>query len=211
VPFDFKKEYKEFYLPPKKPVIVNVEKAKYLSVLGKGNPNEEDGEYKKSMQILYSIAFTLKMSPKIKHEIKGFYEYVVPPLEGFWWQEGVEGIDYQHKETYCWYSLIRVHDFITKEEVEWAKEYCLKKKSLDCSKLELMEYEEGLCVQMMHIGPFDEEPKSKALMEQYIKENGYCCDITMERFHHEIYLSDARRVSPDKLKTVIRYPIKKIE
>jgi len=207
--FDFKKEYKEFYLPKQVPSIITVPKVKYLAVKGTGNPNQEDGEYKQSIQMLYGVAYTLKMSPKANHQIKGFFEYVVPPLEGFWWQEGIDGIDYQHKETYCWYSIIRVPDFITKEEVEWAKQTCLKKKSLDCSKLELMEYDEGECVQIMHIGPFDDEPASVAIMDKYIEENGYVNDITDKRFHHEIYLSDARKVEPNKLKTVIRHPIRK--
>lgn len=207
--FDFKKEFKEFYMPKNKPEIVNVPKMNYLAVRGKGNPNEEDGEYKKAIGILYGLAFTLKMSYKTDYKIEGFFEYVVPPLEGFWWQEGVDGIDYNHKETYCWISIIRLPDFVTKKDFKWAVEQVEKKKGIDCSKAEFLTVNEGLCVQIMHHGSFDDEPKTVELMNRYIEEQGYEKDITDKRLHHEIYLSDARKVAPDKLKTVIRHPIKK--
>ncbi|MBO4218093.1 MAG: GyrI-like domain-containing protein [Erysipelotrichaceae bacterium] len=207
--FDFKKEYKEFYLPSAKPEIVNVPKASYLAVQGKGDPNDPDGEYQKAIGVLYALAYTLKMSHKSDHRIEGFYEYVVPPLEGFWWQEGVEGIDYGDKSSFCWISVIRLPEFITEEDFDWAVETATKKKKLDCSKAQFLTIEEGLCVQIMHSGPFDDEPASVALMDSYLEENGYENDFSDQRMHHEIYLSDARRTEPAKWKTVIRHPIRK--
>ena len=209
MPFDFKKEYKEFYLPPSKPVLVTVPMANYIAVRGKGNPNDEDGAYQKAIGILYSIAYTLKMSYKTDHRIEGFYDYVVPPLEGFWWQEGIDGIDYSDKSTFCWISVIRLPDFITKADFDWAVQTVSKKKKIDCSKAEFLTIDEGLCVQIMHIGPYDDEPASVALMDQYLTENGYMNDLSATRLHHEIYLSDARKVAPENWKTVIRHPIKR--
>lgn len=208
MPFDFKKEYKEFYMPKNKPEIVNVPKANYIAVRGKGDPNEEDGEYKSSIGVLYAIAYTLKMSYKTDYHIEGFYDYVVPPLEGFWWQEAIDGIDYSDKSTFCWISVIRLPDFITKKDWDWAVETVTKKKKLDCSKAEFLTIDEGLCVQIMHTGSFDNEPATIELMNQYVDENGYENDFSDSRIHHEIYLSDARKVSPEKWKTVIRHPIK---
>ncbi|MBR6704072.1 MAG: GyrI-like domain-containing protein [Lachnospiraceae bacterium] len=208
MPFDFKKEYKEFYLPPAKPTIVTVPKANYIAVRGKGNPNDEGGAYQRAIGILYAVAYTLKMSYKTDHHIEGFYDYVVPPLEGFWWQEGVDGIDYSDKSTFCWISVIRLPDFITKVDFVWAVEAASQKKKIDCSKAEFLTIDEGLCVQIMHIGPYDNEPASVALMDQYLAENGYLNDLSTARLHHEIYLSDARKVAPEKWKTIIRHPIK---
>lgn len=206
--FDFKKEYKEFYMPKGKPNIVTVPTMNYIAVRGIGDPNDEGGEYKRAIGLLYSIAFTIKMSKKLDHQIDGFFDYVVPPLEGFWWQDGVVGIDYSNKASFHWISVIRLPDFVTKKDFEWAiKEATLKKKQ-DFSKVEFFTYEEGLCVQCMHIGPFDNEPKTVQLMHDFIEKNGYELDITDKRLHHEIYLSDARKISPDRLKTVIRHPIK---
>jgi len=206
--FDFKKEYKEFYLPPAKPGIVTVPKANYIAVRGKGDPNEEQGTYQQAIGILYAVAYTLKMSYKTDHRIEGFYDYVVPPLEGFWWQEGVDGIDYSTKSSFCWISVIRLPDFITKEDFDWAVETASKKKKMDCTKAEFLTINEGLCVQIMHIGPYDDEPATVALMDKYLAENGYENDLSATRLHHEIYLSDARKVAPEKWKTVIRHPIK---
>ena len=206
--FDFKKEYKEFYMPKRQPEIVNVPKANYIAVRGKGNPNEEGGAYQQAVGVLYAVAYTLKMSHKSDYRIEGFYDYVVPPLEGFWWQEGVDGIDYSDKSTFCWISVIRLPDFITKKDFDWAKETASKRKKLDCSKAEFMTIDEGLCVQIMHIGPFDNEPETVEIVNAYIAENGYENDFSNTRIHHEIYLSDARKVAPEKWKTVIRHPIK---
>jgi hypothetical protein len=208
--FDFKKEYKEFYMPKKQPEIVEVPKANYIAVRGTGDPNEEDGAYKQAIGVLYAVAYTLKMSYKTDHKIAGFFEYVVPPLEGFWWQEGVDGINYADKAAFKWISVIRLPDFITREDFDWAVETASKKKKLDCSSAEFLTIEEGLCVQIMHIGSFDSEPESVALMDKYLAENGCENDLSESRLHHEIYLSDVRKSAPEKWKTVIRHPIKKI-
>ena len=207
--FDFKKEYKEFYMPKSKPQIVNVPKANYIAVRGKGDPNEADGAYQKAISVLYAVAYTLKMSYKTDYKIDGFFEYVVPPLEGFWWQEGVAGVDYTDKSSFNWISVIRLPDFVTKADFEWAVETATRKKKLDCSAAEYLTVDEGLCVQIMHVGAFDDEPKSVAIMDEYLAQNGYANDLSQDRLHHEIYLSDARKVAPEKLKTVIRHPIKK--
>lgn len=208
--FDFKKEYKEFYMPKKQPEIVEVPKANYIAVRGMGDPNEEGGAYKQAIGVLYAVAYTLKMSYKTDYKIAGFFEYVVPPLEGFWWQEGVDGINYADKAAFKWISVIRLPDFITREDFDWAVETASKKKKLDCSSAEFLTIEEGLCVQIMHIGSFDSEPESAALMDKYLAENGYANDFSESRLHHEIYLSDVRKSAPEKWKTVIRHPIKKI-
>ena len=206
--FDFKKEYKQFYLPKNKPEIVTVPKANFIAIEGQSDPNEEGGAYKQAIGILYAIAYTLKMSYKTDYTIDGFFEYVVPPLEGFWWQEGVQGVDYTNKASFHWLSVIRLPDFIKEEDVDWAKETATKKKKLDCTAAKFLTIDEGLCVQMMHHGPYNDEPATVALMDAYIKANGYENDFSDQRFHHEIYLSDARKVSPEKWKTVIRHPIK---
>lgn len=206
--FDYKKEYKEFYLPKNTPALVDVPPMNFIAVRGKGDPNEEGGEYKAAMSMLYGIAFTVKMSKLGDHRIDGYFDYVVPPLEGFWWQEGAAGIDYAHKERYCWVSLIRLPDFVTKADFDWAVAEATKKKKADFSKAEFFTYREGLCVQCMHVGPYDDEPATVARMDAYIKSLGYETDITDTRFHHEIYLSDARKVAPEKRKTVLRLPVK---
>ncbi len=206
--FDFKKEYKNLYMPKSVPEIVTVPKANYIAIRGKGDPNVEGGEYQQAIGILYALAYTLKMSYKTDYIIKGFFEYVVPPLEGFWWQDGVEGFDYANKDSFNWISVIRLPNFVSKEDFEWAVEMATKKKKIDCSKAEFLTIEEGLCVQIMHIGPFDDEQKSVALMDAFLEKEGYVNDITSERLHHEIYLSDARRVEAAKWKTVIRHPIR---
>ena len=206
--FDYKKEYKEFYLPKGTPSIVNVPKMNFLAVRGKGNPNDEDGEYKQAISLLYGIAFTIKMSKKGDHQIDGYFDYVVPPLEGFWWQNGVIGVDYADKDSFQWISVIRLPDFVTKEDYDWAIREATGKKKQDFSKVGFFTYDEGLCVQCMHIGSYDDEPATVELMHKYMEQQGYQLDITDNRMHHEIYLSDARKVSSEKLKTVIRHPIK---
>lgn len=207
--FDFKKEYKEFYMPGTAPSIVTVPSVNYIAVRGKGDPNIEDGEYKKAIGILYAIAFTIKMSKKGDRRIEGYYDYVVPPLEGFWWQEGAAGIDYSRKEDFNWISVIRLPDFVTEEDLIWAAEEASAKKKEDFSKVEFLTVDEGLCVQCMHIGSYDDEPETVARMHEFMESQGYTLDINGRRLHHEIYLSDARRVAPDKLKTVIRHPVRK--
>lgn len=208
--FDFKKEYREFYMPKKKPEIVTVSPANYIAIRGKGDPNEEGGAYKAAIGVLYAVAYTIKMSKMGDHRIEGYYDFVVPPLEGFWWQEGVEGIDYSDKSSFCWISVIRLPDFVTKEAFDWAVNEAARKKKLDCSKAEYLTIDEGLCVQILHQGSYDEEPATVAAMDAFLAANGYRNDFTAHRLHHEIYLSDARKVTPEKWKTVIRHPICKV-
>ena len=207
--FDFKKEYREFYMPKDKPSIVTVPAMNYIAVRGKGDPNAENGAYKQAIGLLYGIAFTIKMSRKGDHWIEGYFDYVVPLLEGFWWQDGVRGIDYARKEQFKWISVIRLPDFVTKEDFDWAVAEAAQKKKTDFSSAEFFTYDEGPCVQCMHIGSYDDEPATVDKMHRYMEEQGYALDITDQRLHHEIYLSDARKVAPEKLKTVIRHPIRK--
>ncbi|MCR5012604.1 MAG: GyrI-like domain-containing protein [Lachnospiraceae bacterium] len=224
--FDFKKEYKEFYMPKNKPGIVTVPSMNYIAVRGTGDPNQEDGEYKQAIGLLYGIAFTIKMSKKGEHQIEGYFDFVVPPLEGFWWQENrdsgegvshncragrqgdVAGIDYAHKEDFHWISVIRLPDFVTEDDFRWAMNEATKKKKMDFSKVEFLTINEGMCVQCMHIGSYDDEPATVAMMHEFMEQQGYELDISDKRLHHEIYLSDARKVEPEKLNTVIRHPIK---
>ncbi|MDE7273466.1 MAG: GyrI-like domain-containing protein [Lachnospiraceae bacterium] len=208
--FDYKKEYREFYMPKNKPGMIEVPAMNYIAVRGKGDPNMEGGEYKESIGLLYAIAFTIKMSKKGSRQIEGYFDYVVPPLEGFWWQEGVCGIDYAHKEAFQFLSVIRLPDFVSKEDFDWAVQEAEAKKHEDFSKVEFWTYDEGLCVQCMHIGPYDSEPETVDRMHDFMTGQGYQLDISDRRMHHEIYLSDARRTAPDRLKTVIRHPVRKI-
>lgn len=207
--FDYKKEYKEFYMPKNRPSIVKVPPMNYIAVRGKGDPNVEGGEYKASIGLLYGIAFTIKMSKMGSRQIDGYFDYVVPPLEGFWWQENAKEIDYGRKEDFHFISVIRLPDFVTREDFEWAIEEAGRKKKEDFSKVEFLACEEGLCVQCMHIGSYDDEPATIAMMHEFMEAEGYELDITDKRLHHEIYLSDARRVAKERLKTVIRHPIKR--
>ena len=224
--FDFKKEYKELYMPKDKPGIVTVSSMHYVAARGSGDPNQEDGEYRQSIGLLYGISFIIKMSRKGEHRIEGYFDYVVPPLEGFWWQserqaadamlrsdrsgrrESVAGIDYAHKESFHWISVMRLPDFVTEDDFSWAVNEATKKKKLDFSRAELLTVEEGLCVQCMHIGSYDDEPATVKRMHEFMEQQGYELDLTDKRLHHEIYLSDARKVAPEKRKTVIRHPIK---
>ena len=209
MPFDYKKEYKEFYLPKEEPSVIEIPPMNYIAVRGTGDPNDPEGDYQESISILYTIAFTIKMSKKGDHRIDGYFDYVVPPLEGFWWQDGTSGIDYTRKGEFHWISVIRLPDFVKEEDFLWAKEEAERKKGMDLSKAEFFHYEEGLCVQCMHIGSYDDEPATVSRMDEFIGKEGYVTDINDIRFHHEIYLSDARKVSPEKRKTVIRHPIRK--
>ncbi len=207
--FDYKKDYKEFYAPPKKPTIVDVPPMNYIAVRGSGDPNTEDGEYKQSIGLLYAIAFTIKMSKKGDRRIEGYFDYVVPPLEGFWWQDCATGeIDYSRKEDLNFISCIRLPDFVTREDFEWAIAEATAKKKQDFSKVEFLPMSEGLCVQCMHIGPYDTEPETIAKMHDFAENQGYAPDFSDKRLHHEIYLSDPRRCAPEKLKTVIRHPVR---
>ncbi len=209
MPFDFKKEYKEYYMPKNKPQIVEIPPMNYIAVRGKGDPNDEDGEYKQAIEVLYAVAYTLKMSYKTDYKIEGFFEYVVPPLEGFWWSEKVGAFDYADKSQLRWISVIRLPDFVTENDFQWAMKTASKKKKLDCSVAEFLTINEGLCVQIMHNGSYDDEPATVELMDKFVAENGCQNDIGSERLHHEIYLSDPRKTLPEKWKTVIRHPIRR--
>lgn len=211
MPFDFKKEYKEFYMPSATPEIVEVPRANYIAVRGEGDPNDVDGEYQRAISVLYAVAYTLKMSHKTDHRIEGFYDYVVPPLEGFWWQEGIDGFDAQKKHLFRWISVIRLPDFVTRADFEWAVTTAIRKKKLDCSRAEFLTLDEGLCVQIMHTGSYDDESKSVALMDDFLAREGYENDFISGRLHHEIYISDARKVAPEKRRTVIRHPIRPVQ
>ena len=207
--FDFKKEYRACYLPKSRPELVTVPRANFLAVRGHGDPNEEGGAYQQAIGVLYALAYTLKMSCKTDYRIEGFFDYVVPPLEGFWEQDGTDGFNAADKASFRWISVIRLPDFIAEMDFDWARETAAKKKKLDCSAAEFWTHEEGLSVQILHEGPFDAEPASVALMDAYIAEMGYVNDFGAGRMHHEIYLSDARKVPAEKWKTVIRHPIRK--
>lgn len=207
--FDFKKEYKEFYLPKNKPQLVTLPPMNYIALRGQGDPNEEGGDYKAAIGVLYAIAYTIKMSKLGDHRIEGYYDFVVPPLEGFWWQEGMDGFDYTDKSAFHWISVIRLPDFVTKEDFDWAVAEATRKKKLDCSRAEFLTMDEGECVQILHLGPFDNEPATVALLDAFLENQGWENDFSPTRLHHEIYLSDARKVAPEKWKTVIRHPVRK--
>ena len=207
--FDYKKEYKEFYLPPAKPGLVEIPSMNFLAVRGQGDPNREDGEYKAAMGLLYAIAFTVKMSKLGSHHMEVYFDYVVPPLEGFWWDKDGGAVDYGRKEDFRWISLIRLPDFVTLSEFDWATAEATAKKKQDFSKVEFFPYEEGLCVQCMHLGSYDDEPATLRTMEDFAAGEGYVPDLGPKRYHHEIYLSDARKVPPARRKTVLRVPVKK--
>ena len=209
MPFDYKKEYKEFYLPPKRPQIVEVPAMDFLAVRGQGDPNQEGGAYKAAIGQLYAVAYTIKMSKLGKHQLEGYFDYVVPPLEGLWWMEGGGAIDFAHKERFHWISMIRLPQFVTREAFRWAVREAEQKKGLDCSGVEFFSYEDGLCVQCMHLGPYDNEPATVAAMDAYARAQGCELDFSQGRYHHEIYLSDVRRTKPEKLKTVIRQPVRR--
>jgi len=207
--FDFKKEYKEFYLPKNKPEIITVPPMNYVAVRGQGDPNEEGGAYKQAIAILYAVAYTLKMSKMGEHRIEGYFDFVVPPLEGFWRQEGITGVDYANKAAFHWISVLRLPDFVTAEELRWAADEANRKKGLDCAAAEYLTVDEGLCVQMLHVGPYDDEPASLERMDAFVREQGCENDLSGTRLHHEIYLSDPRKTAPEKRRTVLRHPIRR--
>lgn len=208
MPYDFKKEQKELYQPKTAPALIHVPKMNYLAVRGKGDPNDPDGEYARSIPLLYGVAYTLKMSPRAGHVIDGFFDYTVPPLEGFWWQPGLAGVDYANKAGFHFLSLLRLPDFVTRADFDWAVESATAKKKMDLSPVEFFPYDEGLCVQCLHLGPYDAEPQTAAKMHDFMRRQGYALDITDTRYHHEIYLSDPRKCDPARLKTVLRHPVR---
>lgn len=207
--FDYKKEYKELYMPKAIPTIVDVPEMKFIAVNGHGDPNKQDGEYQHALDILYPVAYALKMSYKTDYHIDGFFEYVVPPLEGLWWTDNAITDDFTDKSAFQWIAMIRIPDFVEGDDLEWAKKEVSRKKGLDCSSLYYMNLEEGLCSQIMHVGPYDTEPVSLDAIDRVIESMGYIKDITATRRHHEIYLSDPRKCSPEKMKTVLRIPVTK--
>lgn len=207
--FDYKKEYKDLYAPKAVPGLVTVPAMNFIAVRGSGDPNAEGGAYQDALDQLYGIAYTIKMSKMGTHRIEGYFDYVVPPLEGFWWQNGVEGIDYGRKQDFQWISVIRLPDFVTEADLAWAKAEAAAKKKRDFSAAEFLTVDEGECVQMMHLGPYDDEPATVAAMDAFIAERGYVNDFSDTRHHHEIYLSDPRRTAPEKLKTIVRHPVRK--
>lgn len=211
MPFDYKKADKEFYLPSKTPGVITVPAMNFLAVRGQGDPNVVDGAYQQALRMLYAVAFTIKMSKLGQHKLAGYFDYVLPPLEGLWWQEGIQGVDYARKQDFQWISLIRLPEFATREVFTWAIQEASEKKQQDFSSVEFFSWREGLCVQCMHIGPYDDEPATVAAMNEYAAAQGYREDFCAGRYHHEIYLSDARRCKPERLKTVIRQPIKRWE
>ena len=211
MPFDYKKADKEFYLPSKTPGVITVPAMNFLAVRGQGDPNVVDGAYQQALRMLYAVAFTIKMSKVGQHKLAGYFDYVLPPLEGLWWQEGIQGVDYARKQDFQWISLIRLPEFATREVFTWAIQEASEKKQQDFSSVEFFSWREGLCVQCMHIGPYDDEPATVAAMNEYAAAQGYREDFCAGRYHHEIYLSDARRCKPERLKTVIRQPIKRWE
>lgn len=206
--FDYKKEYKELYTPKAQPAFIQVPPMNYMAVQGKGDPNAENSEYKESVALLYPVAFTLKMSARSGRNIQGFFDYVVPPLEGFWWLDGETELNFEHKSDFRFLSVIRLPDFVTEQDLQWAVEDAQRKKKTDFSKVRFLRRDEGFCVQCMHIGSYDDEPSTIARMYEYCAHGGYAPDLTGERLHHEIYLSDPRRTAPERCKTVLRLPIR---
>ena len=201
--FDYKKEYKDLYMPKRSPSIVKVPLMNYIAVCGKGSPDAEGGEYKDSVRLLYVIAFTIKMSKKYDHQIAGYFDYVIPPQESLWMREN----DYSRQEDFHFISMIRLPYFVTKEDIDWAREAVARKKRSDFSKVEFFTYNEGLCVQCMHLVSYENKQETIHSMHDFMTAQGYKLDITDTRFHHEIYLSNPGRVAAEKRKTVIRHPI----
>lgn len=206
---DYKKEYKDLYQPKTTPTIVEVGEMQFVAIEGKGNPNEENGEYQKALEVLYGIQYAIKMSKKGNCVPKGYFDYVVPPLEGFWWLENNEEFSSEKKSEQQWISVIRLPEFVDESVFEWAREEVSKKKKIDTAKARFLRINEGLCVQCLHIGAYDDEPKTLKKLSDFIDSNGLQNDITDVRNHHEIYLSNPKKTELSKLKTVLRIPVKR--
>ena len=207
--FDFKKAYKDLYLPKETPELITVPVMRYIAVDGAGDPNEPEGAYSKALALLYALCYTIKMSKMGTFAVDGYYDYVVPPLEGFWqMDDGAPGVDYTRKSGFTWTSLIRQLEFVTPGVFAWACDEVRRKKGLDPTPARLIDIDEGLCVQCLHVGPFDDEPATVAKMERYMAENGLVPDFSNARRHHEIYLGDPRKCAPDKQRSVLRHPVK---
>ena len=206
---DYKKEYKDLYSPKNEPMKIDIPEITFVTIEGKGNPNDKDGEYKKALEIIYGIQYSIKMSKKGDFIPNGYFDYVVPPLEGLWWSDNEMKFPIKDKSKFCWISMIRLPEYVTKDVFEWACIEVNKKKKIDTKKAKYLKIKEGLCVQMMHIGSYDDEPKTIKIMEEFIVKNNFVNDIGSKRRHHEIYLSDPRKSEPNKMKTILRIPIKK--
>ncbi len=209
-PFDFKKEYKNLYLPKDKPVLIEVPPMTFIMVDGSGDPNNNQ-DYQQSIELLYALSYAIKMSHKKGKEPSGFFEYVVPPLEGLWWIDEGE-FSLTERDNWLWTSLIRQPDFVTPEVFAWAcDEVKAKKPDLPVEKARLEVFEEGLCVQIMHIGPYSTEPETMKKIEAFLVEQDLQDKVpTGEGKHHEIYLSDPRKAKPETMKTVLRHPVLRI-
>ena len=205
--FDFKKVQKELYFPKDLPALIQVPPMQYAAVSGTGDPNDPGGTYQQAISALYAVAYTLRMSYKGNRQIDGFFEYVVPPLEGFWHKD----LKYpEDKSRFHWTALLRLPEFIRQEDVNWAKAAAFAKKGTDCSSVFLLQADEGQCVQIMHHGSYDDEPSTVLLLENFAAEHGYTIDLSETRPHHEIYLSDPRKTAVEKRKTAIRLPVRSL-
>jgi hypothetical protein len=203
MPVDFKKTQKDLYQPKTTPSMIDVPEMVFIAVDGSGNPNTS-AEYHAAVEMLYGLSYTIKMANKT------VLEYVIPPLEGLWWLNDGSEAWYKDKDKYCWTSMIRQPEFVTADVFEAARIALAKKKpELDLAKSRLIKLAEGLCAQAMHIGSYDDEPRTNAAINRFITDNGYISDINDTRLHHEIYLNDPRKTVPDKLKTILRHPIRK--
>lgn len=207
--YNFKKEQKDLYNPGQRPMVADVPAMNYVAVRGHGDPNAADSEYQRSLPLLYAVAYTIKMSKKGDQQIPGYFDFVVPPLEGYWWQTGIKGVDYDHKEKFSFISMIRLPDFVDQAAFKWAVKEASAKKNMDLTKVEFLPQHEGLCVQACHVGPYDDEPRTVAQLHTFMEKMGLQLDINNHRHHHEIYLSDPRRSKPENLKTIIRIPVRK--
>lgn len=208
MPYDVKKELKSLYVPGRCPGVIDVPRMRFAAVDGSGDPNEPDGEYKSALGKLYSVLYTIRMSPKSGLEFPGYETFVVPPLEGLWEQSGQPagaGIDYSRKHDLRWTAMILLPDFVDDAGFQTAVEAAAAKKGGDYSNVYVLDYDEGQCVQCMHAGPYDDEPRTLDMMRGFMAEHRLLPDLM--RRHHEIYLSDPNRTAPDRLRTVLRIPV----
>jgi len=207
--FDYKREYKDLYLPGTEPMPITVPDMTFLMVDGAGNPNDPDGEYRRAVELLYTLSYAVKMSKMGKFTPEGYFEYVVPPLEGLWWMAD-NSFDFTRKDSFLWTSMIRQPAFVTQEVFMWACDEAKRKKGLDCAKARLAQFEEGFCVQCMHLGPYDAEPATAEKMRRYMEANGLADDTGLTRRHHEIYLNDPSKTAPEKCRTILRHPARRV-
>jgi hypothetical protein len=210
--YDFKKEFKVMYNPKTEPSIIDVPTMRFLMVDGKGDPNTS-AEYEAAVEALYTISYSIKMSKMSGNTPDGCFDFVVPPLEGLWdvYDENYTGGIPANKSQFVWTLMLRAPEFAAPEALEAAKASSAKKKpDVDTSHVQLEDFTEGLRVQIAHIGSYDDEPQTAAKMDAFATANGYAIDFASGRLHHEIYLGDPRKTAPEKLKTVLRHPIRKV-